>query len=349
MDKQESSALNITRFILSIFIVFLHAYTTVQMYPLMQDHTVYHYIGYVLSMQCGEIAVPSFFLISGFLFFCGYKQTFSCYKNKMEKRFYSLLIPYLFWNALTLLLYYGAECIPAIRELFNDGKKLVHDFGFLDFLNAFWARQNGGPVLDQLWFVRNLILLSVGAPIVYLFVRYTRLVGVIALGLFWMLSPGMAYPQSSMFYFSLGAWFSINKLSLTGIMDKIAKPLFLIYPLIMISDLLLEGTPISFYLHRIQTFTGVFFVIALISWLLHKGKIRDIVFLSSSSFFLYVAHDPMLRFMRKFSLKLIDQHNELQVIVAYFGAIALDIAIVYAAYWLLQKYAPGVLKITTGR
>lgn len=349
MYKQESSTLNITRFIMSICIVFLHAYTTVQMYPFLHTYPLYQYTGYILSMQCGEIAVPSFFLISGYLFFIGYKQTWGCYSNKIHKRVYTLLIPYLFWNAFILALYYGAECIPSIRELFNDGKKLVHDFGFTDFLGAFWARKDGGPILDQLWFVRNLILLSVGAPVAYLFVRYARLTGVIALGLFWMLSPGMAYPQSSLFYFSLGAWFSINGRSLTDSLSRITAPLLVCYPLIVIADLLLIGTSESFYVHRMQTFTGVFFIIALVSWLVNKGKIRDIAFLSSSSFFLYVTHDPMLRFMRKLSFKFMDQQSELQVMLSYFGAIVLDIAIVYAAYWFLQKYAPKLLTFTTGR
>lgn len=348
MDRQESSALNITRFIMSIGIVFLHAYTTVQSYPFLHDLPVYQQVTRVFSMQFGEVGVPVFFIISGYLFFIGFKPTWSSYKYKMEKRFYSLLIPYLIWNALMIGVYYVAECVPTVRELFNDGKKLVHDFGFSDFLGAFWARKDGGPILDQLWFVRNLILLAVGSPIIYYFVRYTKLAGVIALGLLWMFGTGMAYPQSSIFYFSLGAWYSINGKSITGEIRKISKPLFIIFPIILLADALMDGTTVGFYLHRIQTFTGVLFILALIPVLLEKGKVRDIAFLSSSSFFLYVAHDPLLRFMRKFSLKLVDHTSEFQVIAIYFATIAINIAIVYAAYWLLQKYAPVILKWTTG-
>lgn len=349
MDKKESAALNITRFIMSIGIVFLHAYTTVQMYPFLKELPVYQQVARVFSMQFGEVGVPTFFIISGYLFFCGYKQTWSCYKYKMEKRFYSLVIPYLFWNALMIGVYYAAECIPSIRELFNDGKKLVHDFGFTDFLGAFWARKDGGPILDQLWFVRNLIILAIGSPIIYLFVRYTKLFGVTVLGLLWVFGTGMAYPQSSIFFFSLGAWFSINGKSITEEIKKISNPLFILFPIIMLADALLDGTMIGFYLHRMQTFTGVLFILALIPVLLEKGKIRDIAFLSSSSFFLYVAHDPLLRFMRKFSLKLVDHSSEFQVIAIYFVTIGINIAIVYAAYWILQKYAPWFLKWTTGR
>ena len=348
MHKQESSALNITRFIMSIGIVFLHSYTSVQMYPSLGELTVYQQITRVLSMQFGEMAVPTFFLISGFLFYSGYTPTIQCYKYKLKKRFYSLLLPYLFWNIFLISIYYAVECIPSIRHLFNDSHQLVHNFTFPDYLKALWAMDNGYPMLTQLWFVRNLIILALGAPVIYLIVRYTRLIGVLIFGVAWMLHPGQAYPLSTLFFYSLGAWFSINNMNLVESMDKISKPLFIIYPIIMIMDPLLADTAISFYLHRTQTFTGVLFVIALISFLLKKGKIRDIAFLSSSSFFLYVAHDPMLRFIRKFSLKLADQNSELQMIIAYFSAIIIDIAIVYAVYWILQKYMPGFLKWTTG-
>ena len=72
MNKQESSALNITRFVMSIGVVFLHSYTTVQMYSYLNEYTVYQTIAKVLSLQLGEIAVPAFFLISGYLFYNGY-------------------------------------------------------------------------------------------------------------------------------------------------------------------------------------------------------------------------------------------------------------------------------------
>lgn len=348
MNNREPEILDITRFIMSVAIVFLHGYTTVQMYDYLSVLPVYQSVTRIFALQIGEIGVPTFFIISGYLFFRGYKQTWECYKYKMQKRFYSLIIPYLIWNCLMILGFYVAECIPAIRELFNDGKKLVHDFGFIDFLGAFWARKDGGPILDQLWFVRNLIVLVICSPIIYYIVRYTKIIGIAVLGMFWFFSNGMAYPQSSIFYFSLGAWFSINAKSMTSEIRKIGIFLFLFFPLLTLADNLFNGTPIGYYLHRLQTFTGVFFVLALVTVLLEKNKIRAITFFCSSSFFLYLAHDPLLRFMRKFFLKFVDQSSEWQAILCYFGTIVVNIAIVYAIYWLLRKYTPGFLKYATG-
>lgn len=347
MDKNESSALNITRYVMSVGIVLYHSYTSVQLYPFLKDLPVYQEVTRIFSMQFGEICVPTFFIISGYLFFYGYKQTMSCYKHKLERRLHTLVIPYLFWNGLLIILYYIAECVPSILSTFNDGKKLVHDFGFTDFIGAFGI--NKGPIVDQLWFIRNLILLSIASPIIYLFIRYTRWIGLIGLGMSWFFGTGMAYPQSSIFYFSLGAYFSVQNKCITQEIHKISNFLFIIFPLIVVADAILHHTSAGYYLHRTETLIGTLFILALIPTLQKKGKIREIAFLSASSFFLYVAHDPLLRFMRRFSLKLIDHSSEFQAIMSYFITAILNITIIYAIYWILQKYTPRFIKRTTGR
>ena len=67
MNKQESSALNITRFVMSIGIVLYHSYTSVQLYPFLKELPIYQQVSYVISMQFGEVGVPTFFIISGFV------------------------------------------------------------------------------------------------------------------------------------------------------------------------------------------------------------------------------------------------------------------------------------------
>lgn len=347
MDSKESSVLNMTRFVMSIGIVLYHSYTSVQLTPFLKELPVYQEVTRIFSMQFGELCVPTFFIISGYLFFYGYKQTRSCYKEKMKRRIHTLLIPYLLWNALLIGIYYAAECIPVILSTYNDGKKLVHDYNFIDVIGAFGI--NKGPIVDQLWFVRNLFLLCMASPIIYLFVQYTKLAGIIGVGMLWFFGTGMAYPQSSIFYFSLGAYFSISNKIITSEIHKISKYLFVLFPILVVADAALHSTIIGYYLHRTQTLVGTLFILAFIPVLLEKGKMRDITFLSTSSFFLYVAHDPLLRFMRRFSLKFTDHNSEFQAIVAYFLTAALNIAIVYAIYWILRKYTPHFLKFITGR
>ena len=71
MNKLESTTLNIIRFVMSVGILFYHSYTSVQLCPLLKKLPVYEQVTRVFSMQFGEVAVPTFFIISGYLFFMG--------------------------------------------------------------------------------------------------------------------------------------------------------------------------------------------------------------------------------------------------------------------------------------
>lgn len=167
INKQESEALNITRFVMSIFIVFFHAYTSVQMYDYWKDLPVYRGVVRFFALQIGEMGVPVFFLISGYLFFCKYQQTWMCYKSKLQKRFYSLFIPYIFWNAFIIVAYYVAESIPIVQTLFNEGGKLVHDFDLHDFLFAFWSHKG------EIQFLLRCGLSVISCSLLYVRLLYT--------------------------------------------------------------------------------------------------------------------------------------------------------------------------------
>lgn len=349
MNKRESEVLNITRFVMSVFIVFFHAHTSVQMYNYWEDLPVYRGVVRVFSLQIGEMGVPTFFLISGYLFFRNYQQTWMCYKDKILKRFYSLFIPYMFWNTFIIGAYYMAESIPSILDLFNDGgKKLVHDFNWCDFLHAFGAYKDGRPILTQMWFIRDLFLLALCSPVVYFLVRYMKFVAILFFGVIWFMKQEVPNWESGLLFFTIGAYLSISGKSLTEEIRKIANYLFIITPLLVVADFLLNGTILGFYVHRTLVFVGVFFVVALIIWLVERNKIRNVVFLTSGSFFLYVIHDPMIRFIRKATLLFVNHASEFQMIAIYFLSVTIDILIAYVLFWCLQKYLPGILKWITG-
>lgn len=348
INKQESEALNITRFVMSIFIVFFHAYTSVQMYDYWKDLPVYRGVVRFFALQIGEMGVPVFFLISGYLFFCKYQQTWMCYKSKLQKRFYSLFIPYIFWNAFIIVAYYVAESIPIVQTLFNEGGKLVHDFDLYDFLFAFWSHKGGNPILTQMWFVRDLLLLVICAPIIYLLAHYVKFVTIFCFGIIWFIKQEVPNWESGLLFFFIGACFSIYGKSLTEEIRKIAQSLFIFTPLLLLADFFLSGTTTGFYVHRTLIFVGVFFVIALVTILIERKKIHDIVFLTSGSFFLYIIHDPMIRFIHKFTLRWVDHTSELQTIAIYVVVVAIDVAIAYFIFWCLQKYASGFLRWSTG-
>lgn len=91
-EQHISKTINLLRFPLMLLVVCMHFSgggdnTTLLYCNLMQFGLIYF-----------STAVPIYFAISGYLFWKG-NDLFQ-YKNKIQKRVYSLIIPYLLWNLL---------------------------------------------------------------------------------------------------------------------------------------------------------------------------------------------------------------------------------------------------------
>lgn len=349
MNKNESTTLNIARFVMTWAVIFLHGYTSVQMYPDIMAMPGYRAITKVFGLQFGDVGVPAFFAISGYLFFYGYEQTLVSYLSKLKRRFHSLLIPYLFWNALFLVVFYIAEFIPSVRGLFNEGRGLVQDYTLTDYLRAFWSEERtSAPLLNQLWFVRNLMVLMAFSPLIYYLIKRFRSFGIFIMAVMWYFGAELYYLANTLFFFFLGAWFSINGKSFVESVNQYRKLIIISFLLLASFDLVFMYYPVSHWFHRGELLLGTPFALTVLSWMVEKGYAKNITFLSSSSFFVYVIHDPMLRFIRKFSLCYLDHNSEVQMIFAYFSSIAIDLLIAYLVYWLLSKYVPKFLSIVSG-
>ena len=116
-----------------------------------------------------EVCVPLFFVLSGFLYFRNVpdKPDAGYFLDKTRRRVLSLLVPYLIANAVAFFFYWLAHRVAPgmLSDYFGDK---WHNPLFI-----FWT----GPVNMSLWFIRDLIVACLVAPLIYLFVRYTRIWG----------------------------------------------------------------------------------------------------------------------------------------------------------------------------
>ena len=89
------------RFPLAILVVFVHSFGAdndiVQLHACgLTGAAVYDYVRLFCSVVIARSAVPIFFIISGYLFFLKVEEYGKqVYANKLKKRWYSLVIPYL--------------------------------------------------------------------------------------------------------------------------------------------------------------------------------------------------------------------------------------------------------------
>ena len=309
------------------------------------------YLTDFISNVLGRIPVRAFFFISGFFFFYKANFTTTAYKNKLQNRVKTLLVPYLSWNLLILGLYFAAQSLPGISGLFSGANKLIADYNFKDFFSVFWNVIEGDkPLVYSLWFMRDLMVVALATPVVYFFVKYTRIFGIIILGALWFFKiwPGIVgFSSVSFFFFSAGAYFSINKLNPVTTFQKAFVPSMIIYPVLAVAELSTRGCGFNGYIHNAAILAGIVFAFNLTSHFVQNGKFGINAFLTSATFFLYAFHEPFTTFLRKFILKFIPV-TSFSITLLYFLLPVMVILIALVLYYLLGRYLPGFVAVITG-
>ena len=249
-SNQISLAITWLRFPLIFLVIMLHAYSVVQMPG---EHATYFKVVYPFALWLGETGVPGFFLISGFLFFRSHKTYF----EKIKARCHSLLIPYLLWNALLLAAYIGASVFGFPQDI--NGKSM-EDYVWTDYLRLFWDRGsydsgNFVPLLWPLWYIRNLMIMSIISPLLYYIIKYIREVFLLFVAIWWMMTPHNAFISQTILFFSLGAYFAILAINPLEAIYKRKSLILTLFVIFSIGDILTHvyiGTPVNLQIHRIS-------------------------------------------------------------------------------------------------
>ncbi|MBR3885429.1 MAG: acyltransferase [Clostridia bacterium] len=139
MNKKFSNKLTIFNFIFTLVICVYH-------FPLWKygANSTYSFI----REKIAYAAMALFFLMSGFLLYQGINSKEDGIK-KFQKRLYSLLIPYLIWNIVSII----------FKNVLVDR---IYPLSFVFLINAFLTGPSNGPI----WYLLVTYLLSILAPLV---------------------------------------------------------------------------------------------------------------------------------------------------------------------------------------
>ena len=357
-EKLQSNVIGYLRFWLIVGVVLIHSVpdkVVIGGENIVDGHNfeIYSTFRYLISEVVARIAVPAFFFISVFLFF--YKtETFDCntYLRKLKKRSRTLLVPYLFWNLVVVLLFYLTQTL--LSGLTSGENLLIKDYTWLNWLKAFWDgnKIDGDmPINYPLWFVRDLMVVIIISPIVYLCVKRLKIIFVIALGLLWLSGTWFSisgFSIAALFFFSFGAYFSIEKRSFLGLMNKLFPYSLGIYIIIAIFDLLTRQYDWHAYIHNIGILVGLSAVMSFAAYGIGKQKLHANPFLANSSFFIYVYHGMPLAFLIKFSVKVLQPQTDAGLIIMYLVGPLITILVGLGIYRVLTKYFPKFTAIITG-
>lgn len=312
--KVQSEAIDLLRFPLAIMVIFIHMNPSVinlldADFSLFSGHGIYNVIGILLSHVLTHIAVPTFFFISGFLFFVNFMEwSWDGYKKKMKSRVKTLLIPYMLWNAIPFLILVLAMVagvvikgnpIEKVLSLITEkGWHIFYDCNEWGTTRINWLGDNlrmTGPYDLPLWFLRDLIVVTIITPIIYYAIKKIRMFFICVLFLayisrIWTLLPG--FHITAFFYFSTGAYFALNKINVVQFVQKY-KIIFIPTCLtLLIFATVFDGanTVIGQNIHPLFVCTGVVAAFYVASLCITKFNIRPNNLLVSSCFFIYAIH-----------------------------------------------------------
>lgn len=296
-----------------------------------------------LQRNIFSLAVPIFYFLSGYLFFRDGIPSTSGYLLKWRRRIRSLLIPYLLWNLLGLLLLLLKKT-SLLEQHFPQYSTFSPDIATL--LEGFWilpVEGAVGPYDFVLWFIRNLIIITILAPVAGYLFRYLRVFGIVVIAaIAWWWNFNYYSIASGLMFFSIGAMFPALNINLRKVTGKLL-PLLLIWA---------GCVAAGYFVVRIETeaaatVAGLFFITALCRKLVEKN-FSVLALLSESLFFIYAFHGLYATTMRSVMIHLVNPDGNLRATVCYLLIFAVDILVGLSVYILLHRFFPRALTLLSG-
>ena len=365
IDPEFSKRITALRFVLAVFVVFIHnnveaihfadgdvIVETPMWIKIIRDTFVHYW---------GGIAVPTFFIISGYLFFAKPKSLGATIKSKFK----GIFVPYVLWTLLAIVLFYLAQSIEFSKPFFAQPENIIRNWSINDFFKSFWAWETAvntegtlhPPFVTPFWYVRDLMIMMLISPLIkFCAIKFPTawLIFVTVLNSAEIL--GVTHIEygftRSLFYFSLG-YYAVNNIgkviySLDSInwRDFLVAYAFSFALTVYASMNSLKGGDFFVWFNRLFT---ICLAVKVAGVAVKNQKLFDkLSYLSGYSFCVFAAHLPfVLTVMKKLSVKIIPMHGA-WILVQFFGVVILCVGILLIFGIALKKWLPKVYVLFNG-
>jgi hypothetical protein len=296
MNSYLSEKIRNLSFIAILLIVILHGYNLPSNFD---ENSLTYKIENIIHNGFTRIAVPLFFIISGYLLFINNnKFSLVIYLDKIKKRFKSLVIPFLFNSGIYAFFLLGLYLLGySFGEIKFDS---IKDFFYVLIIK---------PIPFQLWFIRDLFIIILFSPIIYFFIKRLNYLCLAIFFVIWLYNYQCfkIIDNETVFFFSLGSFLAINKFNFVLKRNKNKLMLYTLFGFWFIF-LTLRFVDVFFiselFLYRIAQLIGIVFI-----WLLYDAyslssfksvRINKFVLHNRSyAFFCFIFHEPLLSSIKK--------------------------------------------------
>lgn len=298
-----------------------------------------------LSSSLTSICVPTFFIISGFLFFLNQNEfSLKTYSDKLYRRFYTLFIPYILWNLISLILQ-----IIKIKYLDfpNPGLYQNGSIQWIKVIEGFYNYVDGYPFAFAFWFIRNLMIFILFSPIAY-FIGCKKLwIGLIFIFICCLLNTTL---WGFCFYVIGGMLSRYCKNQLFQISIYPALACGFLWIVISIINLHFQFAFLYSTILIIESIAALIFIIYILPFLKDGGIIGFIIEkIVPATFFIYSFHQLGCSVIRNFFIEIFGLTTSIGMILAYCFSFITLVVLSYLLWLILKCTCPLILNILCGK
>ena len=292
--------------------------------------------------------LPTFFLLSGYLMFCG--MSLNTWRGKIVRRMKRLMIPFFVWNAIFVVCFIGIRyLVPSAASAFDGGADKT-PIWFLSKIFGF-SIQTGDP---PLWYLRTLMLYALLAPLLLVLFRKRIMVLILLLCLllFAIVVDSTALdgrlkiliPPYSLICFSVGAYMASCRLELHKVLSKYRIALLMVG----LCGYIMRLSPVDKYCPDIIYCLQAWFWPALIMCCIGLFRRLCIKHLIKASFFVYAAHIMFRPIWAKFWCSIDSQWGQdvlaFPIVCEFFITIGMCVGL----YYTLRRISPFIVSVLNG-
>ena len=346
-EKLQSETIDWLRFPMAVAVVMIHHGVT-----LMPTATgPLQSICILFEEGVCRLAVPFFFFSSGFLFFNRLQEwDWGIWTTKVKRRVHTLLLPYILWNIIAFFVFW------IYTNIQGNPTSIYQFFHNSGGLRIFWG-VNGGfplgvrdvPFDSPLWFVRDLMYYTLAAPVLFYFIRQTKIYGLLLICLAFYFVPGII-PEGFMFFIT-GAWFQVNQKNMVELLFPIRKPLYLFSAVFLAATYAFHGEDYWGRLCKsIFMFVGIGTSFCSTAHLIMQESIHIHPFLSHSSFFIYTSFEILILhdIAQPLTGAILPNSGSFWPCLEFFLTPALAVGLCLGLFFLLERLLPRATAILTG-
>lgn len=315
------------------------------------------------SHVLSQVAVPAFFFFSGFLFFYNISIfTRKEYKTKIHRRIYTLAIPYIIWISLYILfklflLLKNKENVLLFFNIENwyDWISLYWDNAMIMECNVNWLGYSAymtAPYLVPLWYLRDLIVVSLITPIIYFLIKRFKILFILFLFLaytthIWPIHTGLTIV--SLFFFSWGSYYSINRIDFIYQFKKYEKIVYCLFGISVVFMIFYDGshTSIGFLIHPFYVVVELI-CLNCFSLRMFINKTNINTKLEKSSFFIFVSHAIVIPYMALLLDIILPSHNFLISQLKYILIPMMTVGFCFITWLIIERIGGRFVKILFG-